>query len=521
LLVGGLVFGGLLRWVASDQAVGARAFWEDDWDYYTLGVEQARSGVYRSFPEWDATAYRMPLYPTLLTAARWAHPGPKTARRVQAALDTAAIYGVYLLGGALAGPLTGGLASAMYALGPIPIDQVPVLMLEGFLGFLVVAFALAAVYWVERPGSLARGALAGACMGMSLMCRSTLFAFPLLLGAYVPARFGLRKTWKAVAVFLVCSYVALGPWALRNAGRFGGFIPFENGAGVPGLLEASVGLLKVSALPEFIELGSNGELVAKFQALNETSRKRELMSLALKRILLRPYSNAVSSLKRVPILWEEQLPWIVAAAGLLLLPALDEKCTVVVLLAAYFNIHLIMSVLPRFARPAFGLWCALGAAGLVTALRTMAGLKLPKEKALADTRVSLFPKSALVMALGLYVVWLSFLPAERKGLSGWTSRAREECWGSQAGHQELVYVNGEGIDLAAKGRYAYAEQRFSDVLEKAPCYEESLISRAVARSRQGKTYLATLDYLSATILVESGQPRCGSDIKCSSLVREF
>src|ERR1041385_9162356 len=124
VLVASLAAGGLLRWRAAGQLSGVRAFWNNDWEYYALGVEQSRSGVYREFPEWLPTAYRLPLYPTLITVARWTAPGPSTVRRLQAALDTASIYAVYLLGGAAAGPVCAALAAAFYAFSPLPVAQV-------------------------------------------------------------------------------------------------------------------------------------------------------------------------------------------------------------------------------------------------------------------------------------------------------------------------------------------------------------------------------------------------------------
>lgn len=509
LLAGSLVLGGLLRWQAAGGPVGVREFWDGDWDYYALGVEQGRSGVYRVFPEWPPTAYRLPLYPAFIAEARRLRPGPRAARRFQALIDTASIGAVFLLGCAAGGPLAGGVAAAGYALSGTAVEQVPALMLEALLGFLILTAALAAVAWRERPSSAARAAAAGACVGAALSCRSTLFAFPPLLAGWFLWSFGWRKTWRALLVFALLCYAPAIPWTIRNARIFHAFIPFENGAGAPGFWEASLGMLKVRALPEVIALNSYGDLIARFAGMGELGRRGELWRLAAANVLRRPGAYALGCLLRLPALWSEQVPWILAALGLAVLPRRGGAVAVVLLLAAYFNIHAFMSVLPRFARPALGLWCALGAAGLTGAAARLAGRPSPEGR--LPRASGWFVAFALLLAGLLWARSSAALAVEGSRIALEARGGRKDCAGPPLLRESMREMNARGVREAAQGAYRMAEQSFSSVLEGAPCYEESLVSRAVAREQQGRISFADGDYGAATLLVETGRTRWSSE----------
>jgi 4-amino-4-deoxy-L-arabinose transferase-like glycosyltransferase len=498
MLLASLALGGALRWSAAGKPAGLPAFWEGDGEYYGIGGDLADAGAYRMFPGWPRTAYRMPLYPTFLAAARRLAPGPRPARRLQALLDLATLCGVALIAALAAGPLGGGLAALLYALAPLPVAQVPVLMLESFFSFLVVAAALALMLWRRKPASAARGAAAGAALGLTLLCRSTLFAVPgLVLLALWRAAPRPRRLAPSAAAFLAACYLGLAPWIARNAVVFRAFVPFENGAAAFPAWGASLGLLPAITVPSMIDGGLEPDALARGQRAGETERGRFLFRLALQGVARRPLRYAAECLRRVPLLWQEQVVWLLLAAlGLLAPRRLWRALAVPWLLIAYFNVYALMGVQPRYARPAFGLVCAAAAAGLIAALRRLARWPLLIGTARVERQARAGLAAALTLGGGLALAAAALL-------------GRECLVPAPADPRDpgLERMNAAAVDLSVHGRWAQADALFGAVLKKDPAFAESLISRAFVRERRDDLPGALLDERRAAQILEFGAPR--------------
>jgi 4-amino-4-deoxy-L-arabinose transferase-like glycosyltransferase len=496
MVLAALAIGGGLRLTAAGRPAGLRAYWYGDWEYYAIGVSWAESGVYRNFSQLPQTAYRMPLYPAFIAAVRRAVPGPRAVRYAQALLDTAAIYGVSLLADVAAGPFCGGLAALLYALAPVPIGQVPVLMLESFFTFLVAAAALALMHWTRKPSSVGRGACAGAVLGLTLLCRSTLFALPwLVVIGIIRGTKRPRECLPSAAVFLAACYLGLAPWIARNYAVFNAFIPFENGAAAFPIWGASLGLLPAITVPQMIDAKIESAAMSQGQSKEETSRSRFYFQSAMRAIARRPLRYAEESLLRLLLLWREQFFWLaLAAIGAIADRRHWRSSAVLWLLAAYFNVHALMGVQVRYARPVFGPVCALAAIGLAACLRRLTRWPISVRRpdhALGQVRTSL--AACLTMGGGLFLAVALLLVRESLGPPP-----------ADARNPESKRMNDEAVELSIQGRWRDAEEHFGKILEKDPAFVESLISRPFARERLGDDAGALEDYRRAALLLEFG-----------------
>lgn len=167
-----------------------------------------------------------PLYPLALSAVSLlGGTGELSHRALGLILGAATIVLVGLLGRKVSGDRTdvGLLAAGLCAAYPLMIAVDGALMSETLYGPLVVLALLAAWRLIDRPGR--RIALvAGIAIGVAALARSeALLLVPLLAwpsawrgGAGWPLRAGLAT--------LGCA-LALAPWTIRNADRFGALVP--------------------------------------------------------------------------------------------------------------------------------------------------------------------------------------------------------------------------------------------------------------------------------------------------------
>lgn len=491
VLFASLAAGAFLRVGAANRTQGLEAYWYGDWEYYTLGVSLADSGAYRYFPTWPASAFRMPLYPAFVASARWIRPGPAFVRTLQAALDTANIYALWLLGGLLAGPICGALAAALYALSPLPTGQVPLLLIESFFTFLVTGMALVLTYWWKEKTSPVRAAMAGAAIGLGLFCRSTFFLLPgLLLAALFWKRAEGRP--RAAAALLAGSFLLLTPWIVRNGRIFNTFIPLESGASAVNTWIGSVGLLYAPTF-DLVAKGFQTEVVQEAQGQDELGKARFLFRTAWRNIAQNPGRYLWSCIERLPILWREQALFLLI--GLLAFVwnrRLASSAWISWLIVAYMNIHLFMAAQPRYTRPVFGLTCLLAALSVTALVRRWAKVPALARVPAAQRMAGVYAAVFLVLGGGLYATASLKLLREASALAGETR------------DPELKRLSDQAVDLAVQRRWKEAEAMFSRVLDRDPLFTESLVSRAMVREQLGDASGARADYRRLTAILETG-----------------
>jgi 4-amino-4-deoxy-L-arabinose transferase-like glycosyltransferase len=358
----------------------------DDAHYYELASDLAAGHglAYHG----RLTAYRGPLYPAFLAAIISAGGGPDAARSVQAAWSSLVVLGVLALGAELFSLEAGLWAAALLALYPEQILLPTTLHIECFYSGLVLAACAAWARWSRRPAPASAAAL-GLCLGVSLLCRSTLFPALLVWAAFLAWRVKPRRARLAQAAACAAALVCvMSPWWARNAVRFRRFIPFEAGVLGPVAWYASQG----EAIAP-----SDEASVEPFKSLASTAPPEQwdapLLALAARNVKDHPFRYALSCLRRIKPLWLDSYacyllyyrpasaPWILAHWGavewtgrvlFLALVALaaaglrrrrdDPAAWSAAALAFSFNACLLLTVFARHQAPAAPLLCLLAGA---------------------------------------------------------------------------------------------------------------------------------------------------------------
>lgn len=495
LLGGSLFFGGLLRFAAARESGGVEEFWRHDWEYYGIGVQMVETGQFRPYPGWVPSAFRMPLYPAAISLVRRVRPGLAALRWAQALLDWLAIGAVYAAAAALGGGLCGGLAAAAYALNDLPTGQVPLPHVESFFGVLVMLFVCAWIRWARR-GADARSLLApAALLGLTLACRSTLALLPFALIWILPAG-SWKARGRAAAVIVLGSYLFLVPWAARNAAVFRTFIPFENGAASINLWGSSVGMLDNPVLPRLLGSPRHKDFLGRVQQAPDLERPGLYRAETLRNIARRPTAFLLNFFRRLPLLWREQWLLLLLALPFFLRRPLPPGSEIVILMLAYFNIHALMGVTPRYARPVLGVSCVAAALGLRALL----------PRAWAPEGSFVWPaKAAAAAGTFLAVVYLAAtaqLLGEAWRWRGGLTYLPTEYLDSPRLYDALKRVNAMGVDLQFQGRMKEAETVFSEALKREPLFGEALLGRAMVRDFQSKRNGAAQDYRTTSLNLE-------------------
>ena len=346
------------------------------------------------------TAYRAPLFPSWISLWTPENGATGPVRAAGAALGTICMLLVFLLGRRVSSDAGGLAAMALYAFSRSQIEAAASLRVETFFGAWVLCAALAAAAWALRPDARRTAAL-GLAIGASLLCRSTLFLLPVVLALWSLRRAAGVKGLKTAALLLVSSYVLLVPWTLRNAAKFGEFVPFERHASFGNLYAASIGRIETM----------RDHKIAEDAGLLPWSidRNVELREIVLRNLRERPFRWIATGVPRVGYLLAH-LFFMLFGVGLFLLvrealrswrePAFGAALG---LLAYFLAIHAPIAVLWRYLLPVFGVACALAGAGAARELERR-GIRLEAGPAAARAG-----EAALAAAAALGAVLCSLL----------------------------------------------------------------------------------------------------------------
>jgi hypothetical protein len=165
------------------------------------------------------TAYRPPLYPVVL--ALWSVVANFELLHFILGLGT--VWGAWRLG-ELSGlpPLASLSAAVLVAVDPILINQSAQPMSETLAAFLAT-WALVALARFGREASLPHGVLAGAALGLCVLCRPTFLAWAVAVVIALVFRLPtVRRRAVGLSLVVVAEAAAIvAPWPLRNWERFG------------------------------------------------------------------------------------------------------------------------------------------------------------------------------------------------------------------------------------------------------------------------------------------------------------
>lgn len=196
----------------------------DDRDgYLALAASVVEGQGYISQETGRPTAYRPPLYPLMIAALRCFGDSAWPLGIVQALLGTATVALTVWLGCRLLGPRPALLAAALVAFDPLLLQYTTQAMTETLFTFLTTALLTLTATKNPSTWGVRRQVAVGVLLGLSGLCRPTVWAWPALLaggcllGAWLSLGFRgaiefLAKSWPIAAAAIA---VVL-PWFARN-----------------------------------------------------------------------------------------------------------------------------------------------------------------------------------------------------------------------------------------------------------------------------------------------------------------
>jgi hypothetical protein len=300
------------------------------------------------------SAFRGPVYPAFLAAVESFEPGKRPASPlVEASLCSLEIPLAGWLAWGVAGPWAGVAAAGLAALHPALSRPLPACRVEPVYGLLVLLLAVWLAEWGRKPGA-ARALGAGFILSVTLLCRSSLVLFPVVLLASLVLSREKSRTWqRSVWVLAGASFLFLFPWVLRNGLQFNRFIPLEDHAADRNFIAAVDGVIVNLEGPS-----PDGRREIPFDQLGERRLR------ALGKIAEDPLPYLASCIKRFGVMagWHGPLLFL-AGLGFLAFRR-DPAILILGLLAAtFFLTHAPLSLEARYVEPILPVLAVLGGVG--------------------------------------------------------------------------------------------------------------------------------------------------------------
>ncbi len=190
----------------------------DDLDYVALGKSVAHGDGYQI--DGHPTAYRPPGYPLLLAFSfRFFGESLVPVRLGQAAADLLSCFLVFLLGRRLFSERVGLIGAGIFALFPIQILYVSIMMTETVFTTLLLLYLLICT---GEKASWRMSLAAGIVLGAGTLVRPTILLLPAAVFA-VRWKSGWTpgENLRALALALAGALIVLSPWLIRNYNEFG------------------------------------------------------------------------------------------------------------------------------------------------------------------------------------------------------------------------------------------------------------------------------------------------------------
>lgn len=190
----------------------------DDIDYVALGMSLAHGGGYDL--EGHVTAYRPPGYPFLLAASFSLFGDSLVPVRVaQSLADVLSCFLVFALGKKLFSERVGLIGAGVFALFPIQVLYVSILMTETVFTTLLLLYLFIGA---RGAGSWKMGVLEGIVLGAGTLVRPTMLLIPAAM-CVVRWRSGWtrRENLRDLALAGAAAFIIISPWLARNYGAFG------------------------------------------------------------------------------------------------------------------------------------------------------------------------------------------------------------------------------------------------------------------------------------------------------------
>ncbi|MGD9723264.1 MAG: hypothetical protein AB7O59_18475 [Pirellulales bacterium] len=169
------------------------------------------------------TAYRAPLYPLVLAAWTYRSTPLGSIWLLHALLGAATVWGVCRLSEEARLPLWATVTAALLvAIDPILINQSMQIMSETLAAFLAT-WGLVALARLARQPAAWRALVAGAWLGLGVLCRPEMLAWSACVAVALPWTItgGRRRSFALTALAVVVAALVVAPWPARNGIQLG------------------------------------------------------------------------------------------------------------------------------------------------------------------------------------------------------------------------------------------------------------------------------------------------------------
>jgi 4-amino-4-deoxy-L-arabinose transferase-like glycosyltransferase len=280
----------------SGQSITSRAPWE----YQKLAVHLLKDGVY-SYDGKTPSAFRLPLYPLFLDGIYWttrntSYKATAQIFLIQILINCFSVFFLYQIAMSFFSSSTAVWASVLFALNPTQIGLIFTIGPETLQTLQCVLITWAALWTLKSPKLIQRWSILGLAIGFSLLAKSTFLVLPIFLILFFYFILKIRIPYKGIFMLLLCSYIPLLPWIIRNDRQLGRAVIFEDGMGWHALYQGTNGVRGIPDpdLPEPLKT----YFFSKDPRIGPVSKK-----MALRQIKAHPWRYAQFCLERFDYIW--------------------------------------------------------------------------------------------------------------------------------------------------------------------------------------------------------------------------
>ncbi len=250
---------------------------------------------------------------------------------------------IFILANQIESFLGGVFALVFYFHLILTIDWAPFVSLNE-MGLFILVAALLAVFLSKNAWSVEYSYIVGGVIGCSLLIRSELFLFPLILALYLNRLARPRIPLKEVLPILLIPYSMLIPWIYMNHAVYGHWILFENGRADNNVVAGALGMVQT--------------MEGNFRKLAGYTRGTSPLLWAMGETLRHPLRFGWAYLERLWFVFS--LSPIITALALWSAWKLRFQESIrrlVVFCGYYIGIHCLMPVEPRYFLPIEPILC--------------------------------------------------------------------------------------------------------------------------------------------------------------------
>ena len=293
--------------------------WESgDSQWYLATARNIAQNHFFSFDGDNPTAFRPPLYSSLI-AALWFGESPVfTVLMVQVLLGAFTVGLVYLIARRKASRSVALLAGAGLALALMSGRFTAVILSETLFTSLVT---LGMFFWSGK-----RFGLSGIAFGLGALTRVTLLPFVVLLPLLTLAR-PWRMHRRGYMIIALVSLAVCSIWIVRNAIAFHRFIPVAASGYGTNLFLGSLELKDADDVSRRKLLLANADNAGNASAEDETAFDRVRLSAAFNRIAASPSRWLIARVQQYPRLFIDSGSYLFGSEGIPLGLALRERKT--------------------------------------------------------------------------------------------------------------------------------------------------------------------------------------------------